>query len=126
MVREVMAIDTLHLMARQTGEGLSTGAVRQIGSDLLSVTVPVFHPGYGLAQGVGGSVTDFNSGTEMLPVNAAKIPAAGEHRKSSLCLRIGGVVLEVEQHTQLNRLKLLAQMALFAGETGGNQTVACN
>ena len=67
---------------------------------------------------------DFNSGSEMLPVNAAKISAAGEHHQNRLRLGIGGVVFEMEKHAQLNRVKVLRPVALFARYAGGDEAIA--
>src|SRR5271165_1058595 len=67
---------------------------------------------------------DFNSGTHMFPVNAAKISSAGEHHQNGLRLGIGRVVLEVENHVQFDSIKLLRPVALFASVAGGDQAVA--
>ena len=60
----------------------------------------------------------------MFPVNAAEISSAGEHHQNRLRLGVGRVVLEVEKHAQLDGVKLLGPVALFASAAGGDQTIA--
>ena len=60
----------------------------------------------------------------MFPVNAAKIASAGEHHQDGLRLGIGRVVLEVENHAQLDGVELLRPMTLFASAPRGHQAVA--
>ncbi|HVO64708.1 MAG TPA: hypothetical protein VMT53_27550 [Terriglobales bacterium] len=57
-------------------------------------------------------------------MNAAKVAAAGEHHQQRLGLGVGLVVLEVEKHPQLYRVKLLWPVALFASFSGGDKAIA--
>ena len=67
---------------------------------------------------------NLDSRSQVFAMNATKISTAGGHQQHGLRLCISLVVLEMIDYAQLCGIKLLGPVALFAGSTRRDETVA--
>ena len=117
----VVAVDALHLKTGQAGNGCSRSTILEKRVGLAGRTVAILDPRDALTLRVFGRVADLDSHAHMLSVNAAQVSAASKHHQRRLGLGVGGIVLEVENHTELDGVEFRRPMALFAGIREGTR-----